>query len=134
MGLEPLIPPLLGPGNPAPCEIFNTAGGAPLPIVCDHAPPAARLAACFDPCHGAIAARLPVPLMAALRTQNPGLVVDDNEPYSAMAPAGYTMRRHAETAGLPHALVELRRDLVATESGAARWAEILAAAPDAVPL
>lgn len=258
MEFEPLIPSLLGPGDPAPAALFNGAGAAPLLIVCDHAAPAvpralgslgldeavlrrhigwdigaarvvrhlaslldapavlsaysrlvvdcnrapddptsivtesdgvavpgnaglspagraARLAACFHPYHDRIAAclsafrrkgvapavfsvhsftpvmngfarpwhagvlwdrdpRLPVPLLAALRRRNPGLVVGDNEPYSAQAPAGYTMRRHAEAAGLPHALVELRQDLIETEAGAARWAEILAGALAAAPV
>lgn len=72
--------------------------------------------------------RLPVPLMAALRALNKDLVVGDNQPYSARAPAGYTLRRHAEAAGFRHALVELRQDLVDTPEGAEEWAEILDAA------
>jgi len=72
--------------------------------------------------------RLPVPLMAALAAAGPGLLIGDNEPYSAQAPTGYTMRRHAEIPGLRHALVELRQDLIDTEAGARNWAEILAVA------
>ena len=65
--------------------------------------------------------RIPVPLLAALRAE-PGLVVGDNEPYSAREPAGYTVRHHAEARGLPHVAIELRQDLVATDAGAAEWA------------
>lgn len=71
--------------------------------------------------------RIPVPLLAALRT-DASLVVGDNQPYSAREPAGYTVRHHAVARGLPHVAVELRQDLVDDESGAARWAAILDAA------
>jgi predicted N-formylglutamate amidohydrolase len=70
--------------------------------------------------------RLPVPLLAALAA-DPSLVVGDNEPYSAREPAGYTVRHHAASAGLPHVAVELRQDLIADADGAALWAERLAA-------
>jgi predicted N-formylglutamate amidohydrolase len=71
--------------------------------------------------------RIPLPLLAALRAE-PGLVVGDNEPYSAREPAGYTVRQHAALAGLPHVAIELRQDLVADAAGAADWAARLAAA------
>jgi predicted N-formylglutamate amidohydrolase len=71
--------------------------------------------------------RLPAPLIAALAA-DPALVVGDNEPYSARAPAGYSLHTHAAAAGLPHAAIELRQDLVATPDGAGSWAAILAAA------
>ena len=71
--------------------------------------------------------RIPIPLLAALRA-NPALVVGDNEPYSAREPEGYTVRHHAVARGLPHVAIELRQDLVANDDGAARWAELLAAA------
>src|SRR5262249_20576720 len=72
--------------------------------------------------------RVAVPLIAELAAADPRRVVGDNEPYSAREPAGYTIRRHAEPAGLPSAAVEIRQDLIDTESGALEWAEILAAA------
>ncbi len=50
------------------------------------------------------------------------------QPYSAREPSGYSIRTHAEPAGLPHAAVEIRQDLIDTPSGAAQWADILAAA------
>lgn len=71
--------------------------------------------------------RLPVPLLAALRA-DPSLVVGDNEPYSARAPAGYTLRHHAVARGLPHLAIELRQDLIAAPEGAASWAARMAAA------
>lgn len=129
---------------------------------------AARRAACFEPYHAAIAARLsaqldvgtapallsihsftpvmqgvarpwhvgilwdrdariPVPLLAALRA-DPAIVVGDNAPYSAREPAGYTVRHHAAARGLPHVAIELRQDLVAGAAGAQSWAARLAAA------
>jgi predicted N-formylglutamate amidohydrolase len=71
-------------------------------------------------------ARIPVPLMAALKA-DASLVVGDNEPYSAREPTGYTVSHHAVARGLPHVAIELRQDLVADDAGAARWAGILAA-------
>ena len=59
---------------------------------------------------------------------DPALVVGDNEPYSAREPQGYTVRHHAVSHGLPHVAIELRQDLIEDDAGAARWAEILAAA------
>src|SRR5579863_3148995 len=51
--------------------------------------------------------RIPVPLLAALRRET-GLMVGDNEPYSAREPAGFTVRTHAIGRGLPHVAVEIR--------------------------
>jgi predicted N-formylglutamate amidohydrolase len=69
--------------------------------------------------------RVAMPLLDALRAE-PGLVVGDNEPYSAREPVGYTQRHHAFGAGLPHVAIELRQDLVGEGRGAASWAERLA--------
>jgi len=71
--------------------------------------------------------RIAVPLLAALRAE-PGLVVGDNEPYTAREPVGYTMREHGVARGFPHAAIELRQDLVADGEGATAWAERLALA------
>jgi predicted N-formylglutamate amidohydrolase len=71
--------------------------------------------------------RVPVPLIAELAAADPRRIVGDNEPYSAREPSGYSIRTHAEPAGLPHAAVEIRQDLIDTPSGAAQWADILAA-------
>lgn len=69
--------------------------------------------------------RIALPLLEALRTES-GLVVGDNEPYSARDPVGYTQRHHAWSRGLPHVAIELRQDLIAEEKGALAWAERLA--------
>jgi predicted N-formylglutamate amidohydrolase len=71
--------------------------------------------------------RIPIPLLAALRHEK-GLVVGDNEPYSAREPAGYTVRTHAVGRGLPHVAVEIRQDLIADDAGAKAWADRLARA------
>jgi predicted N-formylglutamate amidohydrolase len=68
--------------------------------------------------------RIAVPLLRNL--QAPGRVIGDNQPYSAKEPTGYSMRRHAVPHGLPHALLEIRQDLIDTPSGAAAWARIIA--------
>ncbi len=72
--------------------------------------------------------RVAVPLIAELAAADPRRVVGDNEPYSAREPAGYTVRTHAESAGLPHGSVEIRQDLIDTQAGVAYWADALAAA------
>lgn len=69
-------------------------------------------------------ARLPVPLMRRL-AEEPELVVGDNEPYSGRDGHGYSIRAHAEDLGLAHALLEIRQDLIADDSGQSRWADIL---------
>ncbi len=68
--------------------------------------------------------RMAVPMLAALRREA-GLVVGDNEPYSAREPAGFTVRTHAEKRGLPHLNVEIRQDLLASDAGTAEWADRL---------
>ncbi|MBL8831585.1 MAG: N-formylglutamate amidohydrolase, partial [Rhodospirillales bacterium] len=67
--------------------------------------------------------RLPVPLMARLAAQD-GVTVGDNQPYDARDGHGYTMRAHCELSGLPHALIEIRQDLIDTRAGCDRWAAI----------
>lgn len=69
-------------------------------------------------------ARLARPLMERLRGLA-GIVVGDNQPYSGQDQHGYTMPRHAEAAGLPHALIEIRQDLIDTHHGADEWSEKL---------
>jgi predicted N-formylglutamate amidohydrolase len=38
----------------------------------------------------------------------------------------YTIPVHGERRGLPHALIEIRQDLIAEENGQRRWADLLA--------
>jgi predicted N-formylglutamate amidohydrolase len=69
--------------------------------------------------------RIAEPLIAALRT-NDGLVVGDNEPYSAREQYGYSMDVHAGETGLPHVLIELRDDRIASAEDQEWIAGILA--------
>ena len=70
-------------------------------------------------------ARLAHRLLALLR-QEPDLVVGDNQPYFVSDTTDYTIPVHGERCGLPHALIEIRQDLVADKGGQRRWADILA--------
>lgn len=68
--------------------------------------------------------RAVLPLIDLLR--RPGdILVGDNEPYDG-ALRGDTMYRHCMTTGTPHALLEVRQDLIADEAGIDAWAERLA--------
>ena len=66
--------------------------------------------------------RLPQPLLEGLRAQ--GVATGDNEPYDG-ALEGDTLFEHGTSRGLPHALIELRQDLIAGPEGVAHWAGIL---------
>lgn len=68
--------------------------------------------------------RIARPLLEALRAEG-DLVVGDNEPYSGEL-EGDCMDRHGTKRGLPHALIEIRQDLIETGEGAALWADRLA--------
>lgn len=67
-----------------------------------------------------IADRL-IPALAA----DSSLVVGDNQPYSGLHFAGYTMDTHAAKRGLPSIMIEVRQDMIADDAGVARWAGIL---------
>ncbi|WP_416795723.1 N-formylglutamate amidohydrolase [Ciceribacter azotifigens] len=64
------------------------------------------------------------PLLAGLRADG-DLVIGDNEPYDG-ALKGDTMYRHCMTKGIPHALLEVRQDLIAGDAGIDAWADRLA--------
>ena len=68
--------------------------------------------------------RVAGPLIEMLR-EEPGLVIGDNEPYDGALP-GDTMSTHGTRNGYPHALIEIRQDLIADQAGAAEWADRLA--------
>jgi predicted N-formylglutamate amidohydrolase len=53
------------------------------------------------------------------------LIVGDNEPYSVSDATDYTIIVHGEQRGIPHVELEVRQDLVASESDAQSWAERL---------
>ena len=57
--------------------------------------------------------------------RDPDLIVGDNEPYDG-ALKGDTMYRHCMVSGIPHALLEVRQDLIGEEAGIAGWAARLA--------
>jgi predicted N-formylglutamate amidohydrolase len=63
--------------------------------------------------------RLADPLMA--RLHEAGFTVGDNEPYSG-ALEGDTLYRHGTMRGLPHALIEIRQDLIADDAAAQEFA------------
>lgn len=71
--------------------------------------------------------RLPHALLDYLRGTHPELTVGDNEPYDGRE-ISYTTDTHAAAAGLAHAAIEVRQDLISDDGGADRWAGILAAA------
>jgi predicted N-formylglutamate amidohydrolase len=58
--------------------------------------------------------------------QERGLVVGDNQPYFVSDATDYTIPVHGERHSLPHALIEIRQDLIAAEGGQQQWAERLA--------
>jgi len=74
--------------------------------------------------------RAPRPLIEML-AEDATLTVGDNEPYDG-ALRGDTMYRHAIVNGFAHALLEIRQDLIADQSGAQDWAQRLAPIIDAI--
>lgn len=67
--------------------------------------------------------RFAVPLMEALSAEG-NLIVGDNEPYLGEL-EGDCMWQHGVVRGLPHAIIELRQDLIADERGQTAWADRL---------
>lgn len=65
------------------------------------------------------------PMIHALR-KHKGLVVGDNEPYSGKDPNGYTVATHAEAAGLPNVLLEIRQDHLQRPGGVEYWCGLIA--------
>ncbi|MGV8939729.1 MAG: N-formylglutamate amidohydrolase [Allorhizobium sp.] len=63
-------------------------------------------------------------LIAALNEAG-DIVVGDNEPYDG-ALRGDTMYRHCMVSGMPHALLEVRQDLIGDNAGLEAWAARLA--------
>jgi predicted N-formylglutamate amidohydrolase len=72
--------------------------------------------------------RLADPLMRRLRAA--GFVVGDNQPYSG-ALDGDTMNRHGTRMGRPHVLIEMRQDLIGSETAAIAFAARLKPVVDA---
>lgn len=68
--------------------------------------------------------RLPRLFLEGLRADN-SLIVGDNEPYHG-ALEGDTLNTHGTRRGLAHALIEIRQDLIAGQSGVDEWVARLA--------
>ncbi len=68
--------------------------------------------------------RLAAPLIDTLVAEG-DLLVGDNQPYSGKL-RGDCMWRHGTQRGLPHALIELRQDLIRDEAGQTVWAQRIA--------
>jgi len=67
-------------------------------------------------------------VMAALAKAHPDLVIGDNKPYSGLDSFGHTIETHAQPQGRPNVLFEVRQDLIRTDEGQTRFAQILAEA------
>ena len=65
-------------------------------------------------------------LAAAFGAAHPDLTVAVNEPYQIDDDTDWFIPRIAEPTGLPHALIEIRNDQIATPEGQHRWAGWLA--------
>ena len=68
--------------------------------------------------------RLAHPILSELSAE-PDLCIGDNEPYIGKF-WGDSVDRHASGRGLPNLVIEIRQDLIGTESGQAAWAARLA--------
>ena len=63
-------------------------------------------------------------MIKALR-EDEDLLVGDNLPYSGRHIADYSIDHHAEKNGFAHVCVEVRQDLISSESGIEEWADRL---------
>ena len=107
-------------------RVANTTGKAPLVLSLHSFTPAWK--GVPRPWHAAVLwdsdRRAVAPLLEKLRA-DPDLVVGDNDPYDG-ALKGDTMYRHCMITGIPHALLEVRQDLIGDEAGIEEWAARLA--------
>ena len=71
--------------------------------------------------------RLAHQVLKALRRDG-ALHVTDNQPYFLSDETDYTIPRHGEARGLLHVEIEIRQDLISSESGQMEWAARIAAA------
>ena len=67
-------------------------------------------------------------LARAIAARDTGLNTSLNEPYSASDGVAHMLARHATPLGLPHAMLEIRNDLIATPEAQADMAARLAPA------
>ncbi|WP_436604628.1 N-formylglutamate amidohydrolase [Sorangium sp. So ce1036] len=70
--------------------------------------------------------RLAARFLEALR-RDPALCVGDNEPYRVTEGGDYSIPAHGEARGLPHLLLEIRQDGLASDEQVEAWAQRLAA-------
>ncbi|TGT74982.1 N-formylglutamate amidohydrolase [bacterium M00.F.Ca.ET.159.01.1.1] len=68
--------------------------------------------------------RLAAPLITALQ-RLAGVTVGVNEPYSPADRVYFTLERHARSRDLPCAMIEIRNDEIAGETGQRKWADLL---------
>jgi len=63
--------------------------------------------------------------LISLVEADPAITVGDNVPYPVGEDTHYGIPVHGEQRGLPHTMIELRQDVIATEDGKAFWANKL---------
>jgi predicted N-formylglutamate amidohydrolase len=106
-------------------DVGTASGKAPLVISVHSYTPAWKGVA--RPWHAAILwdsdPRAVSPLIAELESSG-DILVGNNEPYDG-ALRGDTMYRHCMETGIPHALIEVRQDLIGDDAGVAEWDERL---------
>lgn len=68
--------------------------------------------------------RVAGPMLEILKRRD-GIVVGDNQPYSAALIPCYTTEVHALKRGLPYVILEVRQDLIGDGDGVAQWGAIL---------
>jgi predicted N-formylglutamate amidohydrolase len=81
------------------------------------------------PWHAGVLYRDAVEFGAWLRdalSADTALVVGDNEPYQVNLEEDYTVPVHGDARGIPAALIEVRQDLLGSNSGIEAWAQRLA--------
>jgi len=58
--------------------------------------------------------------------QNTNHEVGDNEPYSPVDAVDHTIRVQAEVRDIPYTMIEVRNDLLRSDTGIAHWADLIA--------
>lgn len=106
-------------------KVAEASGKAPLVLSLHSYTPAWK--GVPRPWHAAVLwdtdARAVRPLIEGLEAAG-DILVGDNEPYDG-ALKGDTMYRHCMMTGIPHALLEVRQDLIGDDQGVAAWADRL---------
>lgn len=120
---------LFHPYHAAIADLLDGRGERPTLLLAVHSF-TPNLAGHTRPWHAGVACgpdhRLAGALYRAL-TPSPELHIGYNQPYDVDPAHDYTLPRHGEARGIPHAMIELRNDGLATPAGIAAWTERLAA-------